>query len=171
VNTTDSAAGSAHSDGADCSLPDGRSQIKNKERALSILRARLLERRQREEAIATSRPDRHRRFRKKRFVRKFPAEPRHRSSYRVDTLQFGPGDGGDLGELMTGCKPPIWRNAEESAVPALTRRQKAIATVLQVASNHCAISKHTVESPRLNAEHLLAHVLGQRSVSLQLNAC
>jgi peptide chain release factor 1 len=29
---------------------DGRSQIKNKERALSILRARLLERRQREEA-------------------------------------------------------------------------------------------------------------------------
>ena len=29
---------------------DGRSQIKNKERALSILRARLLERKQREEA-------------------------------------------------------------------------------------------------------------------------
>ena len=55
VNTTDSAVQVMHiPTGTIVRCQDGRSQIKNKERALNILRARLLERKQAEEEAAYS---------------------------------------------------------------------------------------------------------------------
>ena len=95
VNTTDSAVQVMHiPTGTIVRCQDGRSQQKNKEKALTILRSRLLEEKQREEAekYAAHRKsqigsgDRER----KNPHLQLPAEPRHRSPHRTDALQSRP---------------------------------------------------------------------------------
>ncbi len=80
VNTTDSAVQVLHiPTGTIVRCQDGRSQIKNKERALSILRARLLERKQREEAEKYS-------AQRRGQIGTGGTEPRDRSSHRTHAL-------------------------------------------------------------------------------------
>ena len=125
VNTTDSAVQViAHSDGHDCSLP-GRSQSAQEqgESALSILRARLLERKQREEAekysaqrrgqIGTG--GREEKIRTYNFPQNRVTD--HRiglTLYNLDRVIEG-----DLGEIdPRRCKPRTWRERlKESAAP------------------------------------------------------
>src|SRR5262249_58244758 len=82
VNTTDSAVQVLHiPTGTIVRCQDGRSQIKNKERALSILRARLLERKQREEQEKYSVQRRGQRRTggsgEKKRTKKIPHKPHH----------------------------------------------------------------------------------------------
>lgn len=124
VNTTDSAVQVLHiPTGVIVRCQDGRSQIKNKERALSILRARLLERRQREEAerysaqrrgqIGTG--GREEKIRTYNFPQNRVTD--HRiglTLYNLDRLMEG-----DLGELINGLQAAdMAERLKQSAVPA-----------------------------------------------------
>jgi peptide chain release factor 1 len=124
VNTTDSAVQVLHiPTGMIVRCQDGRSQIKNKERALSILRARLLERRQREEAekysaqrrgqIGTG--GREEKIRTYNFPQNRVTD--HRiglTLYNLDRVMEG-----DLGELISGLQAAdMAERLKESAVPA-----------------------------------------------------
>src|SRR5437773_1183289 len=124
VNTTDSAVQVMHiPTGMIVRCQDGRSQIKNKERALSILRARLLERRQREEAerysaqrrgqIGTG--GREEKIRTYNFPQNRVTD--HRiglTLYSLDRVMEG-----DLGELINGLQAAdMAERLKESAVPA-----------------------------------------------------
>src|SRR5256884_2652224 len=99
VNTTDSAVQVLHvPTGMIVRCQDGRSQIKNKERALSILRARLLERKQREEAAKYSAQRRGQIGTggrgEKNHTYKFSQKPVTRHSLRFTPFAFGPVVGG-----------------------------------------------------------------------------
>ena len=124
VNTTDSAVQVLHiPTGVIVRCQDGRSQIKNKERALSILRARLLERRQREEAekysaqrrgqIGTG--GREEKIRTYNFPQNRVTD--HRiglTLYNLDRVMEG-----HLGELINGLQAADFaERLKESAVPA-----------------------------------------------------
>ena len=98
VNTTDSAVQIIHKpSGLIVRCADQRSQQKNKARAMTVLRSRLLEaqdrRGKREIRRAAQRAGRHRRTQRAHPHLQFPAEPRHRPSHRADALQPAVRDG------------------------------------------------------------------------------
>src|SRR5712675_489055 len=122
VNTTDSAVQVLHiPTGTIVRCQDGRSQIKNKERALSILRSRLLEVKQREEAekyaahrksqIGTG--DRSEKIRTYNFPQNRVTD--HRiglTLYNLDRVMEG-----DLGELINGLQAAdVAERLKESSV-------------------------------------------------------
>src|SRR5437870_7383530 len=124
VNTTDSAVQVLHiPSGMIVRCQDGRSQIKNKERALSILRARLLERRQREEAENYSA---HRRGQigtggREEKIRTYNFPQNRLTDHRIGLTLYNLDRviDGDLGELINGLQAAdVAERLKESAVPA-----------------------------------------------------
>jgi peptide chain release factor 1 len=124
VNTTDSAVQVLHiPTNTIVRCQDGRSQLKNKEKAMSILRARLLERKQREEAekysaqrrgqIGTG--GREEKIRTYNFPQNRVTD--HRiglTLYSLDRMMNG-----DLGELIRALQAAdVTERLEESSLPA-----------------------------------------------------
>ena len=184
VNTTDSAVQVMHiPTGRIVRCQDGRSQQKNKEKALKILRARLLEDKQREEEAKYSA---HRKSQigsggreEKIRTYNFPQNriTDHRiglTLYNLDRVMEG-----DLDEMIQALAGrPTWQErlkrigvidlsrCESGSAVANSRRildsllhDNRHMTVLEVLQSTTAyFKKREIESPRLNAEHLLAHV-------------
>jgi peptide chain release factor 1 len=124
VNTTDSAVQVMHiPTGMIVRCQEGRSQIKNKERALSILRARLLERKQRQEAEKYSAQrrgqigsgGREEKIRTYNFPQNRVTD--HRiglTLYSLDRMMNG-----DLGEMIRSLQAAdVAERLEESSLPA-----------------------------------------------------
>ena len=124
VNTTDSAVQVLHiPTNTIVRCQDGRSQLKNKEKAMSILRARLLERKQREEAekysaqrrgqIGTG--GREEKIRTYNFPQNRVTD--HRIGLTLDDLDRMMN--GDLGELIRALQTAdVAERLEESSLPA-----------------------------------------------------
>ena len=122
VNTTDSAVQVMHiPTGTIVRCQDGRSQQKNKEKALTILRSRLLEKKQREEAekyaahrksqVGTG--DREEKIRTYNFPQNRVTDHRiELTLYNLDRFLEG-----DIGEMIDALQPPTWRSASPTRRP------------------------------------------------------
>ena len=169
VNTTQSAVRLTHiPTGLVVSCQDEKSQHKNKDKAMRVLRARLLELKQAEHdaEIAGARKnqvgsgDRSERIRTYNFPQSRVSD--HRINLTLNKLEAVLD--GELDEIIGALITMISRKAEADRVMTATW---TVGRVLQWTAGY--FRRKGLPEPRLEAEILLAHVLGWERVSLYVN--
>ena len=157
VNTTDSAVRITHlPTGIVVAMQDEKSQLQNKQKAMRVLRARLLEaelRRQQEELSAQRRSqigsgDRAEKIRTYNFPENRVTDHRIKLTlHRLDAVLDG-----DMEELSEATR--------RRGAPARARGRGGMSPLAAVHEVARELHEAGVPSPRVDSEHLVAHVLG-----------
>ena len=168
VNTTDSAVRMTHlPTGIVVACQDERSQIQNRERALKILRARLYERalEERNAAEAAERLSQIGTGERSEKIRTYNYPERRVTDHRIKFTAH------NLDAVLAGDLSAFTQAlAGRGPKPPPRGREQRVSTVRELLGpTREYLEGKGVRSPRLDAEYLLAHVLGIKRLELYLD--